>query len=690
MHGLSSAMLFLLVISMIVPRTATAGCDVTEVGSRLFGERIRDVEVDGDHAFVAAGYHGLVILNVLDPTAPWIEGVVEFPGYAQDVEIVGDYAYVAASAFGETGGLYVIDILDRAAPAEVAQYGASFARVVLDASTAYVIDPSSGLSVIDVTTPTSPTFVATLDLPGRESDLAIDGATAYVGVNDNESLSAVLTVDVTNPLLPVQVETLDTGARVPVGIQVDSAVAYVTVTGDKRRGLIIQDFSVVGSPEEVSFLPQPNARSVRVVGTRAYFGFGTDVTHGGGVGGLRVLDLSDLSNPVPVGAADTTTTETAALAVVSGGSVDRVFAAVSGQSAGLRIYEVSNCPSVTSVDVIPDDADNWIPLTLDVEIGVEISGSATFDVSLVDVNSLVFGPLLATPLSTPGFEPIVADQNADGWDDLRVYFQQSQTGLTVDDPQGCIEGTGPNGAFAGCDWIYPNHPPVAEPQVVLTDAFAPVTVDLSGTPSSDPEGEMLTFLWTYSDGAPADANENTSRIYNGYGQQQVTLTVTDSHGQMHSQVLSFWIYVDSDGDGVADHDEIGNDPQNPLDTDGDGTPDYLDVDSDNDGLLDGEEDVDGDGNLDNVKNGYPIETDRLHPDSDLDGFSDFIEVTMGTHPRDATSWPLIPTAPSFSAWGLVALVGTLAASGHRGVRRRDVRGSSSRRHHFEPVRYSHR
>ncbi len=64
-------------------------------------------------------------------------------------------------------------------------------------------------------------------------------------------------------------------------------------------------------------------------------------------------------------------------------------------------------------------------------------------------------------------------------------------------------------------------------------------------------------------------------------------------------------HVDTDRDGICDHDDIdddndgiidsvedldpdndGNPATNPTDTDGDGIPNYLDLDSDNDGILD--------------------------------------------------------------------------------------------------------
>ena len=48
-----------------------------------------------------------------------------------------------------------------------------------------------------------------------------------------------------------------------------------------------------------------------------------------------------------------------------------------------------------------------------------------------------------------------------------------------------------------------------------------------------------------------------------------------------------WYDTDSDGDGIGDSEEVGSNPNNPVDTDVDDTPDCLDLDSDDDGTQDG-------------------------------------------------------------------------------------------------------
>lgn len=92
---------------------------------------------------------------------------------------------------------------------------------------------------------------------------------------------------------------------------------------------------------------------------------------------------------------------------------------------------------------------------------------------------------------------------------------------------------------------------------------------------------------------------------------------------------------DSDGDGIPDNVEKGDNPDQPRDTDGDGTPDHLDNDSDNDGIPDSKEagknpkqpqDTDGDGT-----------PDYRDLDSDNDGTPDSEEAAalMGISKEDA-------------------------------------------------------
>ncbi|MGE3763096.1 MAG: thrombospondin type 3 repeat-containing protein, partial [Kofleriaceae bacterium] len=111
-----------------------------------------------------------------------------------------------------------------------------------------------------------------------------------------------------------------------------------------------------------------------------------------------------------------------------------------------------------------------------------------------------------------------------------------------------------------------------------------------------------------------------------------TFAILISSGAATLEVTAIPDNQDTDGDGLADLDELcvlGTNPNNP-DTDGDGIRDNvelqgqnptdpLDTDTDNDGIPDGVEDADHDGSID------PGETDPNDADTDNDGDNDNVD-----------------------------------------------------------------
>ena len=49
----------------------------------------------GEHAYIANGVNGLLIINIPDKENPYIEGMVDTPGYANSIFISGEYAFIA-------------------------------------------------------------------------------------------------------------------------------------------------------------------------------------------------------------------------------------------------------------------------------------------------------------------------------------------------------------------------------------------------------------------------------------------------------------------------------------------------------------------------------------------------------------------------------------------------------------------
>ena len=84
--------------------------------------------------------------------------------------------------------------------------------------------------------------------------------------------------------------------------------------------------------------------------------------------------------------------------------------------------------------------------------------SETFDVADVDVTTLAFGPVLASPAHNLLDPAVLAshlqDVNSDGFTDLVSHYSQKQTGLASGVMQACIEGQTVGGdAIFGCDSV---------------------------------------------------------------------------------------------------------------------------------------------------------------------------------------------------------------------------------------------
>jgi PKD repeat protein len=75
-----------------------------------------------------------------------------------------------------------------------------------------------------------------------------------------------------------------------------------------------------------------------------------------------------------------------------------------------------------------------------------------------------------------------------------------------------------------------NHPPVASATAnPLSGRGGHLTVNFNGSASSDPDGDSLSYVWTFGDGADASA-VSPSHNYTAVGAYTATLTVYDGRG----------------------------------------------------------------------------------------------------------------------------------------------------------------
>ncbi len=206
----------------------------------------------------------------------------------------GTYAYVAMSELG----LRVIDVSNPSAPTllQTLETPGRAYDVAAAGTTVYVADGQSGLQVVDVANPRLPTLVANVETPGDARGLTLAGSSLYLA--DGEAGLQVL--DIANPTLPRIVGSVDTP-----GIANDVAAlgSYVFVAsggfnpvppvpGDgPAEGFVVADVTNPASPEVLpasEAMENVHALGFALSGSRLYVA---------GWLGLTIFDVSSPSSP---------------------------------------------------------------------------------------------------------------------------------------------------------------------------------------------------------------------------------------------------------------------------------------------------------------------------------------------------------------------------------------------------------
>ncbi len=105
-------------------------------------------------------------------------------------------------------------------------------------------------------------------------------------------------------------------------------------------------------------------------------------------------------------------------------------------------------------------------------------------------------------------------------------------------------GTWTTGAGTIKRWVAggaTNQAPSAQASATPLNGAPPLPVQFTGSGSSDPDGDALTYDWNYGDGTTHGTTANPSHTYTTAGSYQTTLTVDDGHG--HTATASVTVDV---------------------------------------------------------------------------------------------------------------------------------------------------
>ena len=205
-------MRWLIILLAFIASTAWGRGGIELLGSFHFGSVYEDVVIEGNYAYFATKW-GIEVFE-LGEEKPRKVGETPTPGDALGVDVEGGYAFIA--------------------------------------------DGYKGLAIIDVSDPTSPRLLTSLELPGRAEEVAVSNGFAYVGVCEEEEegqwlviKAELIVVKVTDPMRPERVGSLSMGDI--RGIAVSGNLAFIS-SGDD---LLIVDISDPRSPAVISRLKTP-------------------------------------------------------------------------------------------------------------------------------------------------------------------------------------------------------------------------------------------------------------------------------------------------------------------------------------------------------------------------------------------------------------------------------------------------
>jgi len=284
-----------------------------------FPGRGRDIFVKDTIAYFVDIYTGLRILNVSTPSSPQEIATYLTPGISNEVCVSGSFAYVTSNK-----GLWIIDVSDPGFPREVGRCytPTPVYDISLSGSYAYTTTWSSGLIVFDISDPSNPGIVASLNLPSsaHHQGLDISGHYCYVA----NGWFGLKVVDISNPLLPYVAGQCSVLAAYDV--EVSGLYAYV-ISEQRFKVIDITDPSnpyVVGMMGSTQF-----PTDIYVSGMYAFIIDSVPCDSGG----FYNYDISDPTNPHYSGSI--------LEADCSGLSISGLYAYLSCIYADLKVIDVS-------------------------------------------------------------------------------------------------------------------------------------------------------------------------------------------------------------------------------------------------------------------------------------------------------------------------------------------------------------
>jgi hypothetical protein len=236
------------------------------------------IYASGNYVFAATVAHGLRVIDVSDPTAPFEAAFCNVSNSVWYMDVDGDYIYLSDTS----AGMKVVDISNPLNPSVVATYPTAKGDIFISGNYAYIAHNGFGLRIFDITNPLSAFEVGTCSLPNYPHEVTVVGNYAFLAGNE----CGVVAINVSDPANPfIESAIADyfqhittCGGTIFVTSEMDGFFAYDV--SDPSSMQIADEYNLAGYTVDIA-----------VSGNYLYTGSG----------GFRVIEISDPSEPTQVG-----------------------------------------------------------------------------------------------------------------------------------------------------------------------------------------------------------------------------------------------------------------------------------------------------------------------------------------------------------------------------------------------------
>lgn len=220
------------------------------------------VYIDGQFAYIGrdkSSQDELSIYDISTPSTPVLLGSFDVDADVNDLVVSGDYAYLATD--DNSRELDIIDVSIKTSPIRVGSYDMERDRdatsIDIDGTVVYLgREAQSGGSsgslrhefwIIDVSSPSSPARVGSLDYDDDINDIAVNGLYAYVATEKNDE--ELVVIDISSPVSPTAVAALDiSGNDDALSISVSGEMVALGREDGSSDELVLIDISSPLSP----------------------------------------------------------------------------------------------------------------------------------------------------------------------------------------------------------------------------------------------------------------------------------------------------------------------------------------------------------------------------------------------------------------------------------------------------------